>query len=211
MIWTLSGLELCQSVWTLFVDEIPTTNVSSSRWRRLEKSHSDSVLRPWRAVALNSDQLSICSPVPHIKKNTHFPHLLKMAEIKEWFMSMPPITRGWFGLSVAFPLIGRLGILNAYHLILTTDFITKLHVWFWPFTIYSFLIQFCFYSQLWRPITATFFYPLTPGTGFHYLINLYFLYNYSKNLEANEFTGRPADYLFMLIFNWAALVASTPS
>ncbi|KAH9395278.1 Derlin 1 [Tyrophagus putrescentiae] len=109
-----------------------------------------------------------------------------MSEIKEWFLSMPPITRAWFGLSVAFPLIGRLGILNAYYMILTSDFITKLH--------------------LWRPLSATFYYPLTPGTGFHYLINLYFLYNYSKNLETNEFTGRPADYLFMLMFNWAALL-----
>ncbi|KAK5971989.1 Derlin [Trichostrongylus colubriformis] len=31
---------------------------------------------------------------------------------------------------------------------------------------------------------------------------LYFLYNYSKNLESGVFSGRPADYLYMLIFNW---------
>lgn len=64
-----------------------------------------------------------------------------MSEIKEWFLSMPPITRAWFGLSVAFPLIGRLGILNAYYMILTSDFITKLHVSLVQFGLV--LIQFC--------------------------------------------------------------------
>jgi derlin-1 len=37
-------------------------------------------------------------------------------------------------------------------------------------------------------------------------MNLYFLYNYSVRLERDTFTGRPADYLFMLIFNWASIV-----
>ena len=32
--------------------------------------------------------------------------------------------------------------------------------------------------HIWRPVTALFYYPLTPQTGFHFLINLYFLYNY---------------------------------
>ena len=49
-----------------------------------------------------------------------------MAEIKQWFMSMPPITRAWFGVSVALPIIGRFGILNPYFMILTQDVIYKL-------------------------------------------------------------------------------------
>ena len=32
--------------------------------------------------------------------------------------------------------------------------------------------------HVWRPVTCLFFYPLSPKTGFHFLINLYFLYNY---------------------------------
>jgi hypothetical protein len=32
--------------------------------------------------------------------------------------------------------------------------------------------------HIWRPVTALFYYPLSPQTGFHFLINLYFLYNY---------------------------------
>jgi len=37
--------------------------------------------------------------------------------------------------------------------------------------------------QIWRPITALFFYPLMPQTGFQYLLNLFFLYSYSTRLE----------------------------
>ena len=37
-------------------------------------------------------------------------------------------------------------------------------------------------------------------------MNLYFLYNYSMRLETGIFDGRPADYLFMLLFSWALAV-----
>lgn len=40
--------------------------------------------------------------------------------------------------------------------------------------------------QLWRPVTATLFFPITPNTGFLYLVNLYFLYHYSTRLETGE-------------------------
>ncbi|XP_019327053.1 PREDICTED: derlin-1 [Aptenodytes forsteri] len=61
-------------------------------------------------------------------------------------------------------------------------------------------------QQIWRPITATFFFPVGPGTGFLYLVNLYFLYQYSSRLETGAFDGRPADYMFMLLFNWICIV-----
>ncbi|KAF7488698.1 Derlin-1 [Sarcoptes scabiei] len=109
-----------------------------------------------------------------------------MADIKEWFLQIPIITRAWFGLSIALPILGRIGLLNPYHLFMTKDFFYRL--------------------EIWRPFTGTFYYPIGPGTGFHYLLNLYFLYQYSKNLETGEFLGKPADYLFMLILNWLSLV-----
>jgi len=108
-----------------------------------------------------------------------------MADIQGWFKSLPINTRCWFGLSVAFPLVGKLGLVSGYWLILNSDFFHKLH--------------------LWRPATALFFYPITPQTGFHYLTNLYFLYTYSIRLETGHFVGRPADYLFMLTFNWFSI------
>ena len=49
-------------------------------------------------------------------------------------------------------------------------------------TVYKYIFLFWF-GQIWRPITATFFFPVGPGTGFLYLVNLYFLYQYSSRLE----------------------------
>ncbi|OWA51512.1 Derlin-1 [Hypsibius exemplaris] len=108
-------------------------------------------------------------------------------EISLWYHSIPQITKYWFTGSVALPLLGRFGILNSYYLILDA-----------ALTIFGF--------QLWRPITALFYFPISPRTGFHYLMNLYFLYNYSSQLESGHFIGRTADFLFMLVFNWLCLV-----
>ncbi|XP_018014876.1 derlin-1 [Hyalella azteca] len=110
-----------------------------------------------------------------------------MGDLNQWFNSLPPMTRYWFGGTVAFSLLGRFGILQPHWLILHYD----------PL-FYSF--------QIWRPVTALFFYPITPATGFHFLINLYFLYNYSLRLETGLFLGRTADYLFMLLFTWLCCV-----
>jgi len=109
------------------------------------------------------------------------------SDIQDWFYGLPLFTRYWFGGSVLFPLLGRFGLLSPYWLILLwEEFIHKFHVW--------------------RPLTALLYYPLNPQTGFHYLINLYFLYNYSNRLETGIFAGRPADYLTMLGFNWLLCV-----
>uniref|UniRef100_A0A1A8N2A7 Derlin n=1 Tax=Nothobranchius pienaari TaxID=704102 RepID=A0A1A8N2A7_9TELE len=110
-----------------------------------------------------------------------------MSDIGNWFRSIPLITRWWFAASIAFPLIGRLGLVYHSNLVLIPEFVFNKF-------------------QLWRPITATFYFPITPQTGFLYLVNLYFLYHYSTRLETSEFNGRPADYVFMLLFNWICIV-----
>ncbi|RNA11430.1 derlin-1 isoform X1 [Brachionus plicatilis] len=107
-------------------------------------------------------------------------------DFKDWFNSIPKITRFWFSGSVIIPILSRLGILNPIYLILLLE---------------PFLKDFHF----WRPVTALFFYPITPQSGFSYLINLYFLYTYSVGLENSSYEGKPADYLFMLVFNWLIL------
>ncbi|PAV82815.1 hypothetical protein WR25_21987 [Diploscapter pachys] len=106
-----------------------------------------------------------------------------MTDLRDWFNSIPLVTRYWFGASVIVPLLGRFGLLNAMWMYLD-----------WELFIYKF--------HFWRPFTALVFYPVTPMTGFHWLLMLYFLYNYSKSTEEGTFSGRPADYLFMLIVNW---------
>jgi len=112
-----------------------------------------------------------------------------MAEAGEWFKRLPFFTRYWFGGTVGLSLLARLGVVPAGWLILTAD---------------RFLNKF----EIWRPITALFFYPISPQTGFHFLINLYFLVNYSKNLESGIYEPNPADYAFLLMFSFIACVIS---
>uniref|UniRef100_A0A8C3AE27 Derlin n=1 Tax=Cyclopterus lumpus TaxID=8103 RepID=A0A8C3AE27_CYCLU len=112
-----------------------------------------------------------------------------MSDVGDWFRSIPLITRSWFAASIAVPLIGKLGLIDFRNLMLFPERMSL----------------FCLF-QLWRPVTATLFFPITPNTGFLYLVNLYFLYHYSSRLETGAFDGRPADYIFMLFFNWICIV-----
>lgn len=105
-----------------------------------------------------------------------------MTDIADWFRNVPPFTRYWLALTAGFTVLGRFGIFKPNNLIL----------------LYEPLKRF----QLWRLATCVFYYPLTPQTGFHFLINLYFLYSYSNRLETSQYAGKPADYFFMLLFNW---------
>ncbi|KAK9511185.1 hypothetical protein O3M35_005795 [Rhynocoris fuscipes] len=106
-----------------------------------------------------------------------------MSDFGTWYRSVPLFTRSWLSVTVVFTLLGRFGFFKAHQAILLYE----------PF-IKNF--------QIWRPFTALFYYPLTPSTGFHFLLNCYFLYNYSLRLETGQFDGRPADYFFLLFFNW---------
>ncbi|CAG9765980.1 unnamed protein product [Ceutorhynchus assimilis] len=109
-----------------------------------------------------------------------------MSDVGDWYRSVPRFTRMWFTGTVVLSLLGRFGLLNPLNLIL----------------LYPQIKQF----QIWRFVTCVLYYPLTPQTGFHYLINLYFLYNYSRRLETGHFLGKPADYAFLLMFNWICCV-----
>ncbi|VDQ13678.1 unnamed protein product [Trichobilharzia regenti] len=110
-------------------------------------------------------------------------------ELSEMFNSIPPVTRYWFSGTILFSLLGKLNIIDPMRMILLWD------------RIFS-------HFEIWRPITALLFYPVSPSTGFHFLINLYFLYSYSSRLENGMFLGRTADYVFMFMFTWLTLVVS---
>ncbi|XP_072948422.1 derlin-1 [Epargyreus clarus] len=107
-----------------------------------------------------------------------------MTEFRDWYKSIPFFTRHWLTFTLVLSIITRFGAINYRYLVL--DY-------------YSFIYRF----QIWRGFTALFFYPIGPSTGFHFLINCYFLYNYSQRLETSTFAGKPADYFYMLLFNWA--------
>ncbi|OXU24041.1 hypothetical protein TSAR_009009 [Trichomalopsis sarcophagae] len=109
-----------------------------------------------------------------------------MSDVGDWFKSLPIFTRYWLALTIIFSLIGRFRIIDVINLVLLYD----------PF-IHNF--------EIWRAVTSLFYHP----TSFHLLMNLYFLYNYSIRLERIDFEGRPADYFYLLIFNWiCCLVAA---
>jgi len=113
--------------------------------------------------------------------------LYKMSgvDIKDWYRSIPPITRAWFTAIVVIPLAGRFGILAGNYMFLNWDL-------------------FFSHCQIWRAVTCALYFPITPNTGFHYLITLYFIYNYSYLLEMGLFRGKPADYVFFLMFSWVS-------
>ncbi|XP_038567973.1 derlin-1 isoform X1 [Micropterus salmoides] len=110
-----------------------------------------------------------------------------MSDLGDWFRSIPFITRYWFAASIVVPFIGKLGLVDFRNLMLFPELVfNRFH--------------------LWRPVTATLYFPITPNTGFLYMVNLYFLYHYSTRLETGAFESRPADYIFMLFFNWICIV-----
>ncbi|CAO1352894.1 unnamed protein product [Diamesa hyperborea] len=109
-----------------------------------------------------------------------------MSDISNWYKQVPYFTRIWLTATVAISLLAKLQILPTAFLYLDAALVFKKF-------------------QIWRLVTALFFYP----TGFHFLMNCFFLYNYSSRLEKDHFTTSPGDYLYLLMFNWAccALVA----
>jgi len=118
-----------------------------------------------------------------------------MSDLGDWFRGIPRFTKAWFTGTVALTLLGRFGLLHPATLILLYEPVKRF--------------------EIWRLVTSVLYYPLTPQTGFHYLVNLYFLYNYSRRLEEGNYQGKPADYAYLLIFNWImciimGLVADMP-
>lgn len=106
-----------------------------------------------------------------------------MSDFQTWYKQVPIFTRMWLTGTLAFSLLARFGIIPAHYLILQqVGVFQKL--------------------QLWRPMTAVLFYPLNPNTGFHFMMNCFFLYHYSKQLETDQFKQKPGDYFYLLFFNW---------
>ncbi|XP_005175899.1 derlin-1 [Musca domestica] len=101
-----------------------------------------------------------------------------MADAGQWFKQLPRFTRYWLAGTISMSLLTRFGILPLQHMYLARDLVLgKLH--------------------LWRCATSLFVYPLTPSTGFHFLINCYFITQYSARLEKDQFGRSPADYLYL--------------
>uniref|UniRef100_A0A674HAZ3 Derlin n=1 Tax=Taeniopygia guttata TaxID=59729 RepID=A0A674HAZ3_TAEGU len=113
-----------------------------------------------------------------------------MSDLGDWFRSIPLITRYWFAGSIAVPLVGKLGLVSPVNLFLWPD---------------AFIHRF---QQIWRPITATFFFPVSFwfGTRFKacYLPWVILGFNYIIGGSViNELIGNLVGHLyFFLMFKY---------
>uniref|UniRef100_D3TNC1 Derlin n=1 Tax=Glossina morsitans morsitans TaxID=37546 RepID=D3TNC1_GLOMM len=101
-----------------------------------------------------------------------------MADVGVWYNQLPRFTRYWLTATIAASLGSRFGILPFHYVYLSRRLV--LGEW-----------------ELWRCLTSLVVYPLTSATGFHFLINCYFIVQYSGRLEKDQFNRSPADYLYM--------------
>lgn len=144
-----------------------------------------------------------------------------MTDIAVWYKSLPFFTKYWLTLTVGISLIARFGLISNFWLFLDSEFVfrkfqvsdfdqkkpsAKVHLYRCQFGICLIVLFVGCYLQIWRLVTCVFFYPINPATGFHFMLNCYFLYNYSLRLENDHFKGSPADYCFLLIFNWLCCI-----
>lgn len=108
-------------------------------------------------------------------------------DFRAFFMDIPPVTRTLFCTIFTFTVLSGLQVLPASLFLLEWSSVLRL--------------------QLWRPL-FTFFHLGRLGLGF--LIRMYFLFTYSKQLELGVFFGRPANYAwFLTIVSTSVLAMST--
>jgi derlin-1 len=122
-----------------------------------------------------------------------------MSDFSTWYNTVPRFTRYWLTATVAISVAEKIGLISRFYLMLNWTFvISQLHVSFKKLINYYGQQLTLNSLQIWRPLTALFFYP----TSFHFLMNCFFLYNYSSRLEKDHYLGSPGDFIYMLIFNW---------
>ena len=108
------------------------------------------------------------------------------SDIQDWIRSLPLFTTFWFGGTLLFTLLGRFSLLFGSWLILTWETVISKFVFQ---SFFSFNTKLLFRFQIWRPFTALVYFPLSPLTGFRFLINLYYLYNYRLHLYKKSLNG----------------------
>ncbi|KAK9697568.1 hypothetical protein RND81_08G045900 [Saponaria officinalis] len=101
-----------------------------------------------------------------------------MSSPAEWYNSLPPISKGYGTLCLAFTAAFQLGLITPYHIGLSYSLVFK-------------------NFQLWRLFTNFFFLgPFSINFG----IRLLMIARYGVQLEQGPFDRRTADFLWMMIF-----------
>jgi Derlin-2/3 len=108
--------------------------------------------------------------------------------VEEWWKEMPPVTRTYVSLAVVTTAAVALEVITPLKLYLN-----------WHLVLQR--------AHVWRLATNFFFFG---NLGLDFLFHMFFLYRYSKMLEINSFRGRTPDFVFMLLFGAALLLAISP-
>ncbi|EFN59175.1 hypothetical protein CHLNCDRAFT_19312 [Chlorella variabilis] len=108
----------------------------------------------------------------------------------EIWRSLPVITRGYVSLCVVTTAACALEIITPFNIYFNAKLIWQKH-------------------EFWRLFT-NFFYFGTLGERLDFFFHMFFLVKYSKSLEEGSFRNRSADFLWMLLFGSAILVAAAP-
>jgi Derlin-2/3 len=116
------------------------------------------------------------------------PTASSMSLLEEWWKEMPPVTRSYVSLSVITTAAVALEVITPLKLYLNWNLVFQ-------------------QGHVWRPITNFFYFG---NLNLDFLFHMFFLYRYCKMLEINSFRGRTADFLFMLVFGSALLLAISP-
>ncbi|EAL63038.1 hypothetical protein DDB_G0288833 [Dictyostelium discoideum AX4] len=101
-----------------------------------------------------------------------------MDGVKEWFNSIPPVSRYMFAIFLGIPVLAAMHLISFNYLYLDFTFTFK-------------------HFHLWRLITAP---CIISSLGPMFLFNLIFFYQYTTRLESLNYAGKSDDYLFCIIF-----------
>lgn len=101
---------------------------------------------------------------------------------------MPPVTRSYVSVAVLTTAAVALDVITPLKLYLNWSLVwNRMH--------------------LWRVFTNFFYFG---NLSLDFFFHMFFLYRYCKMLEINSFRGRTADFLYMLLFGSALLLAISP-
>lgn len=152
------------------------TTIIPSLQRRLPFHSVDKYILKSIAVLISTSSVfrysgAMPGPTGDVRNNGDF-------DFRSFFMDIPPVTRTLFLAMFVCTLLSGLGILPLEMFLLQ-----------WPYIVGK--------LQIWR---ALFTFLHMGRLGLAFLIRIYFLFVYSKQLEIGVFFGRPANYAWFLTF-----------
>ncbi|CAJ0942823.1 unnamed protein product, partial [Mesorhabditis belari] len=107
-----------------------------------------------------------------------------MANVVEFYMEMPPVTRVYTTACVLTTLAIQLEFVTPFQLYFNWDLIVRQY-------------------QFWRLVTSFCFFG---SFGFNFLFNMIFTYRYCQMLEEGSFRGRRADFVYMFLLGGILMI-----